>query len=58
MVGQNRNEYHDDEICCNIYIYIYIYIYSIVTVLVVTIPLFRFVAHQIQYNMESAQYLC
>ena len=37
------------------YIYIYIYIYK--TVLVVTKSLCRFVANQVQYNMESVQYL-
>ncbi len=39
-----------------IYIYIYIYIY-IITVLVVTKSISGFVANQVQYNMESAQYL-
>ena len=34
----------------------YIYIY-IITVLVVTKSLCEFVANQVQYNMESAQYL-
>ena len=39
------------------YWYIYIYIYNIITVLVVTISLCEFVANQVEYNMESAQYL-
>ena len=39
-----------------VYIYIYIYIY-IMTVLVVTKSLCGFVANQVQYNMESAQFL-
>ena len=39
-----------------LYIYIYIYIY-IKTVLVVTKLLGGFVSNQVQYNMESAQYL-
>ena len=47
------------------YIYIYIYIYIIIIiiiiiiilVLVVTKSLSGFVANQVQYNMESAQYL-
>ena len=39
-----------------IYIYIYIYIY-IMTVMVVTKSLCGFVSNQVQYNMESAQYL-
>ena len=38
------------------YIYIYIYIY-IITALVVTILLRGFVANQMRYNLESAQYL-
>ena len=37
-------------------IYIYIYIYIII-VLVVTISLRGVVADQMQYNLESAQYL-
>ena len=36
--------------------YIYIYIY-IITVLVVTKSLCGFLANQVQYNLESAQYL-
>ena len=41
-----------------IYIYIYIYIYTyIITVFVVTKSLCGFVMNQVQYNMESAQYL-
>ena len=40
-----------------IYIYIYIYLDYIITVLVVTKSLCGFVSNQIQYNMESAQYL-
>ena len=36
---------------------IYIYIYNIITALVVTKSLCRFVSNQVQYNMESAQYL-
>ena len=36
--------------------YIYIYIY-IITVLVVTKSLCGFVSNQVQYNVESAQYL-
>ena len=43
-------------VCIYIYIYIYIYMY-IVTVLVVTNLLCWFVANQVQYNLESAQYL-
>ena len=39
-----------------IYIYIYIYIY-IITVLVITKSLCGFVSNQVQYNMDSAQYL-
>ena len=39
-----------------IYIYIYIYIY-IIGVLVVTKSLCGYVPNQVQYNMESAQYL-
>ena len=41
-----------------IYIYIYIYIYLfIIPVLVVTKSLCGYVANQVQYDMESAQYL-
>ena len=40
----------------DIYIYIYIYIH-IITVLVVTFSLHGFAADQMQYNLESAQYL-
>ena len=41
-----------------IYIYIYIYIlYNIITVFIVTKSLCGFVSNQVQYNMESAQYL-
>ena len=40
-----------------IYIYIYIYIIIIIPVLVVTKSICGFVANQVQYNMESAQYL-
>ena len=39
-----------------LYIYIYIYIY-IVIVLVVTISFCGFVVNQMQYNLESVQYL-
>ena len=39
-----------------IYIYKYIYIY-ILKVLVITKSLYGFVANQVQYNMESCQYL-
>ena len=38
------------------YIYLYRYIY-IITVLVVTKSLCGFVSNQVQYDMESAQYL-
>ena len=47
------NEFYKCNLC---YSYIYIYIYSI-TLLVVTISLHGFVADQMQYNLESAQYL-
>ena len=43
-----------------IYIYIYIYyiiLYYIIRVLVVTKSLCGYVSNQVQYNMESAQYL-
>ena len=40
-----------------IYIYIIIIIIIIITVLIVTKSLCGFVANQVQYNMESAQYL-
>ena len=41
-------------VCVCVYIYIYIYI---ITVLVVTKSLCWFVSNQVQYNIESAQYL-
>ena len=41
----------------SIYIYIYIYIYILQQCMVVTISLGRFVADQMRYNLESAQYL-
>ena len=37
--------------------HIHKYIYYIITVLVVTKSLFGLVSNQVQYNMESAQYL-
>ena len=43
-------------VCVRAYIYIYIYIY-IKTVLVVTKSLCEFGKNQVQYYMESAQYL-
>ena len=43
-------------ICVCVYIYIYIYIY-IIRVLVDTKSLCGNVSNQVQYNMESAQYL-
>ena len=46
--------------CClttNTHTHTYIYIYYIITVLVVTKSLCGFVSNQVQYNMESAQYL-
>ena len=41
----------------SLFIYIYIYIYHIMRELVVTKSLCGLVADQVQYNMESAQYL-
>ena len=38
-------------------LHIYIYIYYIITVLVFTKSFCGFVLNQVQYNMESAQYL-
>ena len=35
----------------------YIYIYYIMTLLVITKSLSGYVSNQVQYNMESAQYL-
>ena len=39
------------------YIYIYIYIYILQQYMTITNSLGRFVADQIRYNLESAQYL-
>ena len=49
---------HNIYICIYIYnIYIIIIIIIIISVLAVTKSLCGFVANQVQYNMESAQYL-
>ena len=41
----------------NHYIDIYLYTYCIITVFVVTKSLFGYVSNQVQYNMDSDQYL-
>ena len=43
-------------ICVYAYICMSIYIY-VITVLAVTKSLFEFVSNQVQYNIESSQYL-
>ena len=43
-------------VCVCVYIYLYKYIY-IMRVLVVSKSLCGYVSNQVQYNMESAQYL-
>ena len=54
--GSPGTPYHKYDLMMILYIYIYIYIY-IITVLVFTKSLCGFVSNQVQYNMESAQYL-
>ena len=47
----------NERLLSNYTFYIYIYIHFIITMLVVTKSLCGFVLDQVQYNMESAQYL-